>query len=257
MNTPVSPLSALLGSLAWRWHATGHGDRPEVAVSVIASVCLFDASTADLGHTPLTELTHAPPQAFITELWARWNLASVHWPPLHRHWLPFFEWMFPEVRKPGALRAGLVAAAIDTARAALDAGLCAHLARPDTRHGVNVLGRTLDLMRDPSAEPAAPQTPTPALGVPGPGGTVTDAHTGTGTRVLHLAGRLRKAGIDPADITWQLRCEDPLTAATVAASSVLWGTADRTMIAVAAPDDPSWVRRAQADFNDALRRYHY
>ncbi|GAA3762396.1 hypothetical protein HDA32_005821 [Spinactinospora alkalitolerans] len=240
-----------------RWVHCYGPSRLEVPMSVVASISLLHAEqpTAYAAPPLLYLLSEVGPGDFRRERWTQWNRATTIWPTLHHHWVPFFEWM-----EPGSDR-NLLTGAQAVAAGCIDAGLSGFLGDPFRRRNVDLLGVVLHRLRremftgmpDPIRAGLHRDDEHNVARIQ-PGCTLTIQGAGTGTRLMHIAARLRRRDIDPAGIRWQAREIDDLAAACLAVNAVLWGLGRDVLIGTA--EEPDWLEAAREERAAALCRNH-
>lgn len=255
-----------LGSaLATSWQEAYGPSLIEVPMSIVASLALFDTPTPEHAPQPMAEVVELEDDAFLRELYTRWNLGAYTWPRLHHLWLPWFEWVgnllvFPDRKESDQ---HIIAAARHIGALATREGLADLITNVHTSAQCDLLGHLLNALHTQSQAESSRPKPTPRL-VPAdndaalaqqlhPGVVVEDPTAWSGTRIMHLVRKLRQRGIDPRTITWRLRATNPVAAATLATSCALWGLGESVVIGTS-PNDATWLRTAEKDVRAALNR---
>ncbi|WP_046468672.1 hypothetical protein [Allosalinactinospora lopnorensis] len=257
MTTPQQHARHIATAITQAWDKTYGPSRFEVPMSVAASICLLrTVPQEDKPERVLEEsLPQLPTPEFINELWARWGLSTDLWPELSPRWTCLSEWMpgiSPTIGRP------LAAGARSVAAACIEAGLPELIDDANARSTVDALGHILHSLyaqvyamgTDPLLS-QAPALDAQRIAALHPGATLTLLQVWSGTRIMHIATRLRQRGIDPASLTWQLRVIDELAAAVLATNCVLWGI-DRSAVIGISDDDQTWLEEAHHERTAAL-----
>lgn len=238
-----------------QWMLAHGPSRLEVPVSVVASMALFASPqpAEDGARDPLYLLADLPLSGFKDEQALLWQHTALFWPGLHQRWECFAQWLNPH-------EGPLLGAAQSVAIRCLEAGLLDLVGDPARRRSVDLLGVVLHRLKSPMftavPDPLAPTgtgDEQHAAAIQ-PGSSVTLRRVWTGARLLPVLAQLRRRGLDPANVVWQLHESDELAAACLAVNTVLWGLGPHTVIGTG--EEADWLRAAHQERAAALRRLH-
>ena len=234
---------------AGAWYRSHGPHHAEAMIGTVAALAL-DASAAPRPGPEYREHVAVSCSvdvgAWLSTVWAA---AWIVRPDLISVAAPLYRWL------EGSPAPEVLAAAADTAQAAIDAGVLQFGAR--MRHDADLLDFLVQEVHSHQAQKAGGvyHSP-PEIGalmarlaldgdLPQPGSRFADECAGTGELVRATAALLRELQIDPASMQWFLNDRDPVAAACAAVGAMLWDLGPRVTIGCAdILAQPDWPRVA-------------
>jgi hypothetical protein len=250
----LAPKIAEAVDQAWHRCPPAISGRIEVPVSVVAALSL--TAPTDPGNPAMIGdyLRALPAPVFGDLLRDLWRFYVNLRPDLTPRLYPLLSWLFTD-DQPDAL----LAAAQDTAHAALNAGLL-QVTGTDARYEVDLLGMVLTELRSDAARKGHGQVYTPAdvaqfiaemLGV-ADGETVHEPAAGTGGMLRAAAHAMRAAGRDPTTVRWVAVDIDELAIGCLAVNVHLWNLGTNVLLGVGNSLTDDWITRAEGERRECI-----